>query len=1355
MPATTLRLLACLIALLGAAHAAAAPAQLDEWRDWVLERHVDSTCPWQLGEPPSRVCIWPGRLALELVPRGMDFTYRVEVFQDGAMVPLPGGTATWPLQVTVDTARGAVVDRSGSPYVLLDTGSHVIRGQFRWQRRPASLAVPPGVALVSIARDGRSISAERRGGHIVLGSDSASAAPVKQSNTLGIEVFRKLVDGVPMTLETRVILTVSGEPREVEVGRLAWPDTALMALASPLPARVEDNGNLRVQLRPGRHTLVFRSRFLGAVEQLATSRVAEPWPAYEYLSFAADSDLRQVRLSGAPGIDTSQVPLPTEWRELPTWRLDAGTTLQLATEYRGDQSPGANELAVNRNLWLDFDGGALTGLETVTGAMRRGWRLDARADTRIGSARVAGQPVLVTRHAGAQGVEIRSPAIDLQAVTRIDSPESFSVTGWRSRAERYSATLHLPPGWRVLHAAGVDSVQGSWLSDWDLWDIFLLLIMVAATRKLLGFKAAGLALVALLAGYHEPGMPTGGLALLLLLLPLSAVAGGRTRRGIAVAAALVSVALVLALVAFSIDNFRLAIYPSLERHAVGIYQPSYSPGTALPEAAGMAADFMQAREESATRAAAPSKQQAAEVAPPVQRDAYLVGEGDRVQTGPGVPNWLWGKLQLSASGPVPENAQLSVIYSPPWLTRLWRVFSVLATLGYAGLLLAAVLRNLRAAPPGAAVPGAATSPGTRSAGAAPGGASAALLLLGALALGGLGDAAQARDYPPQHLLDELERRLLQAPACAPHCVALDEGVITTGEATLTIGFSAYAAADVLLPLPTPREGWRVSAVQVDGDSAAPLRQQAGALAVLLRRGYHVVRIEGALHGDIASVSLPLPIHNITASGGHWLLSGLVDGRVPSGTLSLRAVAAVRREAGTALAPDPVEPFFRVDRELDIGLQWRVVTRVTRLAPDTGPVAVAVPLLAFERLLSDNIRVTDGRARLQFGDRQRELSWESSIAPVDSLQLVAAPGTHYVETWRLRPSALWRVDYEGVPPTRAPPGPGSLQPQWQPWPGESLTLDFTRPQGIGGPTYTVEEASLAYQAGSALRQSLLTLNIKASIGQDYVLELPADARVTSLTRNGSALTTPDGPAVRVALQPGEQRIAVGFEQDGGAGWLSTTPQVTLPGGASNITLSYTLPRDRWPLYLAGPDIGPAMLYWGVFCVIVLGAVLLHALDRRLRTGLPVSLPGWLLLGIGLSTVNSYGVLVVAGFFFALAYRQRVGPAAMSRLKFNLMQVVLVLGALLALATLVSAIPLGLLASPNMLVTGNNSSSHLYNFFQDRATADAFPTATVVSVSLLAYRVTMLIWSLWLASRLLRWVAWGWQAYGCNGLWAPRE
>ena len=1347
MPHAALRSLAGLLALLACLHAAADPSALNRWEAWVLEKHPDSACPWEINQNTSRVCLWPGQLDFEMTGAGMQFSYQVEVFQDDALVPLPGSADTWPLKVTTNESRANVVDRAGSPHALLNRGKHTLRGQFLWQRRPASLAIPESIALVSVHEGGQLMRMERRGSELILGRDNTATA-VKQNNTLDIEVYRKLTDGVPMTLETRLVMTVSGEPREVQVGQLAWPGTALMAIESPLPARVENNGNLRVQLAAGRHTLVVNSRFLQAAEQFSPRRLDEQWPAFEYLSFAGDSDLRQVKLTGAPSIDTSQVAVPADWKELPTWRLSEDTPLQLATDFRGDQSPATNILSVTRNLWLDFDGGALTGLESVNGSMRRDWRLDAQADTQLGSAQVSGKPVLITEHAGAEGVEIRSPEITLQAVTRIDSPTHFSATGWDSRADDFNATLHIPPGWRVLHATGVDDVRGTWLSGWDLWDIFLLLIIMAATRKLLGLKAAALAVAALLIGYQEPGMPTGLLAALLLLLPLSAIARGRVRRSIAIAAVLTGVSVVLALVAFSISNFRLAIYPSLERSSVGAFPYG---GQNEIRVSGISAadsgDFMLESSGALPPQASVVRKLATDAPAPRQPNAYLLGENDQVQTGPGVPNWLWNTVSLSASSPLPESAQLSIVYSPPWLTSVWRVLSVLLVAAYAGLLLSSLLRNLRAPPPDG-------EPSQRTpqspASASP--AAAVLLMLGlGLALGSVPEVSQAQDYPPAPLLKELEQRLLQPPSCAPHCLALDQGVISTSADSLTIGFSAYAAADMLLQLPTPREGWRVSAIQVDGREDTAARMHAGYLAVRLTQGHHVVSVTGALEGEIASVSLPGAIHNITATGAHWQLSGLVDGRVPSGTLSLRAMSAARQEAGASLKPDPIEPFFAVHREFDIGLQWRVVTRVTRLAPASGPVAVNVKLLAFERPLSNAISFTEGRARLQFSERQQQISWESSVTPADSLQLVAAAGDRYVETWRLRPSALWRVTHDGLPATRAPEGLGSLQPLWKPWPGESLTLNFSRPEGVAGPTYTVEQANLAYQASSALRQSLLTLNIKASIGQDYVFVLPEDARVTSLNHNGSNLNVPDGPSISVALQPGEQMIAVTFEQEGGISWLNTTPTVTLPGGASNITLTYTLPQDRWPLYLTGPRIGPAMLYWGVFCVIVLGAVLLGVLNRRLQAGIPVSLLGWLLLGIGLSTVNSYGVLVVAAFFFVLAFRQRLEPESMSRLKFNLMQVALGLGALITLVTLVSAIPLGLLSSPNMLVTGNNSWSHLYNFFQDRAAPDTFPTATVVSVNLMIYRAVMLIWSLWLANRLLRWVAWSWQAYGTKGVW----
>lgn len=1331
------------------------PEQLDEWREWVLDKHDDISCPWEFAQNRARVCIWPGRLVMDLGASGMRFNYQVEVFQDQALVVLPGNTDSWPMNVSANGAKAEVLDRMGVPHALLDKGKYVLAGEFKWNDRPSHLPVPESIALVELSEAGRSSTPDRRSGQVVL-ARGATGSQVKQQNTLVIEVFRKLRDGVPLGLETQVVLTVSGEPREVEVGRLAWPGTESMAVRSPLPARIEENGNLRVQLSPGRHIIKVTSRFLDSPDQFDTHRVGDDWPVFEYISFESDSNLRQVKLSGAPSVDTSLVPMPDGWKELPTYRLDGNSKLQLVTEYRGDQSPAANEIEVSRDLWLDFEGGALTGLELVTGSMRSDWRLNAQADTKVGSAKVSGHSVLVTEYQGAEGVEIRSPEIALKAVTRVTSPTTFSTTGWDSKVDRFSARLHTPPGWRILHASGVDGIDGTWVSKWDLWDIFLLLIIVSATRKLLGFKAAVIAVLALVAGYHERGMPIAGYAVLLLLLPLITISSGRIKRIVSVAGVVVCAGLALALVQYSIDNFRLAIYPSLERSSVGRYQAqSYArahptiqgmeevslstEADSMADPAASAAAAMLSQPKASVRAAGVD----AEVPKKIKQDAYHLGENDRVQTGPGAPTWLWNAISLRSSSPLPESSQISVSYSPPWMTRIWRVLSVLLALAYGGLLLLSVTRKM-------------TGPGKHSdeTNANPSGAAATILLVG-LALAGSPQDGFAQHYPPKYLLDDLEKRLIAPPDCAPQCVSLDEGVIQTSKEGMSIGFSAYAAADVLLLLPTSREGWNVSDIQVDGSKDIAARRHEGNLAVLLTKGHHIVSVSGALEGDVASVSLPSPIHNITTTGDHWQLSGLVDGRIPSGTLSLRATSRVRQEESNTLILDPIAPFFVVSREFGIGTQWRMITRVTRLAPKQGPTSVEVPVLKFERPLTANINFKEGRALLQFADRQREIYWESTMEPMSSMQLVAAPGDRYVETWRLLPSAIWRVDYKGVPPVKEPSGEGSLQPYWKPWPGEQLDIQFTRPAGVEGPTYTVEEAQLAFQASKSIQQSTLTLKILAGIGQNYVVGLPADARVVSLSRNDVPLNLPESNRVSITLQPGEQTVAIGFEQDGEAGWISETPKVDLPGGASNITLTYSLAEDRWPLYLSGPDIGPAMLYWGVFCVIVLGAALLTFLARRLQADLPIGLIGWLLLGIGLSTVNSYGVLAVAVLFFILAFRDRINPDSMSRLTFNLMQVALAIWTIITLVTLVSAIPLGLLSSPNMIVTGNNSWSHLYNFFQDRAAQDAFPSATVLSVNLFVYRVVMLAWSLWLANRLICWSSWGWRAYSKNGVWVAKK
>ncbi|HEX4620654.1 MAG TPA: hypothetical protein VH208_03725, partial [Myxococcaceae bacterium] len=45
----------------------------------------------------------------------------------------------------------------------------------------------------------------------------------------------------------------------------------------------------------------------------------------------------------------------------------------------------------------------------------------------------------------------------------------------------------------------------------------------------------------------------------------------------------------------------------------------------------------------------------------------------------------------------------------------------------------------------------------------------------------------------------------------------------------------------------------------------------------------------------------------------------------------------------------------------------------------------------------------------------------------------------------------------------------------------------------------------------------------------------------------------------------------------------------------------------------------------------------------------------------------------------------------------------------------------------------------------------PTAWAISVPLLAYRIAMLAWALWLALAMLRWLRWAWGSFTEKGAW----
>ena len=1315
---------------------------MDKWESWILADHQQHDCPWVMAKGENRVCIWPSKLVLKASDKGGAFTYTVDVYEKNAFITLPGNVDHWPTNVVVNGIAAPVVERNRLPHIAITAGHYEVSGNFSWHKRPGQLTIPRHVGIVSLRVDGKTRVVDRRNTQLIFSSKS-DGSQKKANDSLSVEVFRLLDDGVPVRMSTHITLSVSGKAREIVFGSVMLAGTEVLHIQSQIPARIDADGTMRAQVTAGEHTIQIHSRFTVSPDSITTKKLTNEWPEYEYISFKSATDVRQAKLSGPVSIDTTQISIPRGWEEFPTYRMGSGETLNIETEYRGDHSPVANELHVKRDLWLDFDGAGITALDRISGKMNKGWRIDAAKGTNIGRATVDSAPVLITMNESLEGIEVRSPNIELEAVTRTASTSGFSASGWDARSDKYNATLHLPPGWRVLHASGVDRIWGTWLSKWDLWDVFLVLITVSVTRKLIGNAVAVLAGGAFLIVLHEPGTPLLIIPLLLMVIALLPVVSGKIKSVLRSVGGVLGVVLALSVIAFAVSTFRLAIYPSLERAEIGTYkQSNYERSISQVTSSSVTPVMLDDSGAVVRKKSKGQNMRPEESAEKRKQSLYQVTENDRVQTGPGLPTWTWNSVTFNASGPVPANQTLSIYYSSPLVTSIWRVVSVFLVALYAGMVIMRLVRLSQ-------------FKGVEGSGMA---GTASVLAMGFVILLGVSGSpnTMAQEYPPKYLLDTLEKRLIKAPDCLPSCASLNDGRIVVSGRKITIQFSAYTDADTALPLPHGHGTWELGLVS-ENDKALPLRKKGNKLFVRLSKGHHLIKVQGKIIADQATVGFPLAIHNMQVSASDWAVEGLIDGRVKNSILTLRAIDKNASQKVDTLKADPAPEFVKVRRHFVFNKKWNVETTIQRISPKQGAISLPVKLIQNEKLLKDMGAVKNGEIVVQLGHRQKYVSWLSSIEPTDRLQLKASDGAIYLEEWSFTPSSLWRLTYEGIPPVKPNTDANAFEPIFKPWPAETLVVDVRKPAGIPGDTHTVESAVLKVNAGNKLQRSTLTLEIRSSLGTNYTVTLPEGSEVLKFKVDDRAMNTPLGREVKIPLQPGSQSVVIEFQSLADMGVVSYSPEVILPDGATNVRVQYVLPKDRWPLYLHGPAIGPAMLYWGVLCVIVLGALALPRLASALNFNMPIAMTGWLLLGVGLSTVNGYGVLVIAVMFFMLAARkQLIKPEAMAPLNFNMMQCAIVAWVGLAVLCMVAAIPMGLLSNPEMKVVGNGSSSHFYNYYQDIVgVPEGFPSVTVVSVPILAYRGVMLLWSLWLSTQLIRWTGWGWGCFSEKKSWMPTK
>ncbi len=1327
------------------------PTPLKSWIPWVLHEVRDAECPY-LFNVELRQCVWPGRLELALTVQGGRFRAEVEVWGAGAWVPLPGGAGQWPQEVIVGTTPTAVQAREGVPSVELTAGRHVIEGEFAWPKLPEALQVPNAFALLTASVNGAPLDArEHAGNQLWLQPPQAASTPTNDSLTL--TVVRLVRDEQPLQVTTRLLLSVAGAAREVRLRGAQLPDTQPLSIVSALPARLEPDGELRVQVKPGDWTLDVTTRHRAPVQALTLPTAVAPWPAEEVWSFEAQPALRLVTLEGAPSIDPRQTQVPPEWQSFPAYGMAATQTLTLKEERRGDPTPDPDQLTLHRTLWLDFDGQGFTVNDALSGRITRAWRLEAAPGYTLGQVKIDEQPQFITTLNNAPGVEVRRGELVLSADGRMEAARAaVPAIGWAQGVTSLSTTLNLPPGWRLWSAHGVDNVPETWLHRWTLLDIFLVLIATVAVGRLWHWRWAVVACLALLLLWHESGAPRQiWLHLLAAIALLRVLPTGRIRQF--VNAYRLGALLVLAgmSVAFMVDHIRVSLYPQLlipyPTVVAAMPAPMADAASSAGTESGPTADQMVVPENEAMSAAPREmvehmKARVMEGADgaallmshePKRFDAVASVSRDfdpdaQVQTGPGLPNWQWTSINLSWSGPVEPSQQLELSLLSPRVNLFLAALRVIFLLALIGLFAGAALPEVRQ--------------WTR------GGALMWVPLLFAL----FSPTATHAALPDENLLNELKRRLLQAPECLPSCAQVPRLHATLEQDVLTLRFEVHAHQEVGIPLPGRAGQWLPTEVLLDGAPVAALaRRDDAALWLALSSGVHEVLVRAHVPAR-PSFEVPFTLlpQRVTAQAQDWTVDGVKpDGGAESQLVFTRIATNKDVPAFEALESRALPPYFQVERTLRLGLEWRIETRVQRLTPPGVSAVLKIPLLEGEAVTTLDVRAQDGVAEVTLSAEQMDLAWDSTLRKREALTLTSSNTDDWREIWRADIAPLWHAELSGIPVVHHQSNEGHWFPQWQPWPGESVTINIARPPGVPGQTLTIDSSRLSLRPGERALEATLDFNLRSSRGGQHTLTLPADAELQTVAIDGVPQPIrQEGSVLTLPVEPRAAQIQLTWRETAPLTTKFHSPTFSLGTPSVNASIQLTWPPDRWTLMTRGPLLGPAVLFWGVLLVIVLVAL---ALGRTTMT--PLKTWQWLLLGVGLSQTTVISALWVVVWLFALGWRARQ-PAIAGKWRFNLVQVALVLLTLSALGMLFEAIQRGLLGTPDMQIAGNSSSAYEFNWYQDRIAQD-YPVVSVWSVPLWVYRGLMLAWALWLAFALLGWLRWAWNAFAQGGIWRSVE
>ena len=1375
------------------------PESLEPWVEWVLEENPHVSCPVRATDGVRLNCIWVRATDISVLRGntfGATFEIQVHAFAESSL-QLPFSESFKPQNFMLNGQKVALGGGNSATEILVPIGSHVLKGELMWteESEPRFLEIPRS-GIVRLAIDGEPVehpSLTAGGSRLWFSNDLTE--PTETSNapdTQVVRVFRHFIDAIPQTLTTHIKITVTGNPRILEFGRVITNEYQIMNVVSRWPAILSKEGNLVVQVTPGTNEVQIHAR---ATDQLASFRyheISPLWPSVEYWGMQPRHDLRIIRLEGAQRTDLSQINAPRHMSQLSGFVLTADDELKIIEEQRGSTQPYTSSFDITRDIWLNFKGDSFTVRDSIRTDIESSQRVISSIP--LGEVRVDGISRLIT-YDDSSGEKLASVYLNtndshLSSVSKISKTQPLPPNTWSVEADDLDARLHLPPGWLLMWSQGIDKVEHSWLSKWGIWDIFIVLLLLCLVWGLGGWKWTAIVAGTALISYQLDQAPTiGWIVLAGMCYAVKAIKHVTLNKIANVSYWVVFVVVASACLFHATISARNALHPQLaandttfERQVVKTLS-SIAPGGST-QYAGVTelAEFFRkipaqftstspttdetivtvgsrVRRESIAEEVFATGTYMAESDPTALAQTYTAKDIEKmgvedladnfrrttsqfnstlpiaIQTGPGKPNWQGRSIALEWNGLVSQDQKMSLVLLSPWMTRLLYGVSALATLlvlAYFLYLKVPRIKNcVKHVLPGTA--------GLTS-----------LVLLAAL----YSPQDIHADIPDADLLKELEKRLLALPDCLSECAYLEEAKLTISDEVLTIAMQIHAEDRVAIPLPNENNTWNLVDLR-QGANQLPLLRERSRLYTLLDKGVHDIVLTANVKGlDQLDVTFDLIPGHLEIEAPNWRIEGLIRGQVGDRKLTFSRVNFFDSDNVSATSTNSVQlnatpleitPYVSVLRQINLTYEPTVITRVARVAPYTGEITVRIPMLPKELVTTSGLSVEDEHMVVNLKSSEQTIVWESKLEVDSTLTLTAPSIADRSERWSIRGSDFWSYSHEGIVPIDT----GDNHTMFIPLSNEVLQIEIQQLQPVLGDSITVESVSASHTVDNKTTTTKLELMILASQPGDLVITLPVDASVEGFMFGGEFQSLPLSNEVLLPVQPGTQRYSLDWKTDAGVSIIYKPTSVSLSQNAVNARTSIRFPESRWTLWLAGSSLGGTVAFWSVLFGVLLAAVAISKIP-----GIAISTRDAIILTVG-ATLIHVSVLVYAGIWFiAIWFKSRVSEEITRRWLYRIGQILLCIITLVVLYVLVSTVPAALTNDPNMYITGFQSTNEHFVWFSDEI-AGPVPAPWVLSLPMWTYFVLILVWVMWLVFSLLKWTRVWWQTLKTPVLWLPIE